>query len=137
MLKKFAVALVCGAALANAYADTVVIVSAKSSVSSLSKEQVADLFLGKETSLAGDSAVLVDMPDGAIREAFYDKVAGRTLAQVKATWSKLMFTGKGIPPKEVATPADVKKAVAASTHAVGYVDSAQVDASVKAVLTLK
>jgi hypothetical protein len=47
-----------------------------------------------------------------------------------------MFTGHGQPPKVVADAAAVKKAVAADPKAVGYIDKADVDASVKVVLTL-
>ena len=42
-------------AFGAAHADVVVVVSAKSSVGKLTKEQVADVFLGKSTSLPGAS----------------------------------------------------------------------------------
>ncbi len=41
------------------------------------------------------------------------QVAGKDEAQVKAIWSKLVFTGKATPPKELPSSADVVKAVAA------------------------
>jgi hypothetical protein len=47
-----------------------------------------------------------------------------------------VFTGQGQPPKEVADPASVKKAVAADPKTVGYIDKSDVDASVKVVLSL-
>ena len=51
-------------------------------------------------------------------------------------WSRLAFTGQGQPPKELADAEAVKKAVAADPKAVGYIDKADVDASVKVVLVL-
>ncbi len=48
-----------------------------------------------------------------VRSQFYTQVAGKDEAQVKAIWSKLVFTGKATPPKELAASADVVKAVAA------------------------
>lgn len=119
-----------------AHADVVVVVSAKSSVAALSKDQVADLYLGKSQELGGGSAALFDLPDGATKDAFYDKATGRSLSQIKATWSKLLFNGKGLPPKEAASPAELKKAIAGNPNAVGYLDSGAVDGSVKVVLKL-
>jgi len=119
-----------------AHADVVVVVSAKSSVAALSKDQVADLYLGKSQELGGGSAALFDLPDGATKDAFYDKATGRSLSQIKATWSKLLFNGKGLPPKEAANPGELKKAIAGNPNAVGYLDSGAVDGSVKVVLKL-
>jgi ABC-type phosphate transport system substrate-binding protein len=56
---------------------------------------------------------------------------------VKAIWSKLVFTGKAKPPTQLATSAEVVKAVAADPEAVGYVDRAAVDSSVKVVYEIK
>jgi ABC-type phosphate transport system substrate-binding protein len=75
-------------------------------------------------------------PSRARRE-FYAKVIGKDEAQVKARWSKLVFTGKGSAPKELPSGADVVKAVAADPHAIGYVDSSFVNITVKIILTVK
>jgi len=77
------------------------------------------------------------MPESnPVREAFYKKATDRDRAQIKAVWSRLAFTGQGQPPKELADAEAVKKAVAADPKAVGYIDKADVDASVKVVLVL-
>ena len=57
-------------------------------------------------------------------------------AQVKAIWSKILFTGRGVPPKQLLDSAAVKKAVAANPKAVGYIEKSAVDASVKVVMPL-
>lgn len=98
----------------------------------LSKEQVADVFLGKNQTVTP-----LDQPEASsIRAEFYTKATGRDLAQVKATWSRLTFSGKGQPPKELPDSAAVKAAVAADPKAVGYIDAAAVDASVKVLLSI-
>lgn len=111
-----------------ARADVVVVVSAKSAVTQLSKDQVADIFLGQ-----GGSQEPVDQDVAAMREEFYSKVTGRSAAQVKTHWAKLSFSGKGTPPKSVGGDEDVKKALAANPNAIGYIDKSKVDASVKTV----
>jgi len=98
----------------------------------MSKEQIADVYLGKS-----QAATPLDQPESApIRAEFYTKATSRDLAQVKATWSRLTFSGKGQPPKELPDAAAVKKAVAADPKAIGYIDKSAVDASVKVLLSL-
>ena len=126
-------ALALGAASANA--DIVVIVNPKNPAADLSAEQIAAIYLGTATSFPDGGAVaLADQPESAgIRNAFYQKATGRSVAQVKATWARITFTGKGTPPKELKSDADVKAFVAGDPKAIGYVDSSAVDGSVKAV----
>jgi ABC-type phosphate transport system substrate-binding protein len=48
-----------------------------------------------------------------------------------------VFTGKATPPKALPSSADVVKAVAADPNAIGYVEKAAVDDTVKVVLEVK
>ncbi len=132
-------AAVCLSLCGLAQAEVAVIVNPKSSLGALTPDQAASLFLGKSVTLPSGSAVaLTDLPDSsAVREQFYSKAAGKTSAQVKAAWSRLTFSGKATPPKELATAADVKKYVAANVDAIGYIEKAAVDGSVKVVLTVE
>jgi ABC-type phosphate transport system substrate-binding protein len=125
-------------AAAGANAEVVVIVNPKNPAANLSAEQVAALYLGNSSTFPdGGAAALADQPESAsVRGAFYEKATGRSAAQAKATWARLTFTGKGTPPKELKTDADVKAWVASDPKAIGYVDSSAVDGSVKAVLKL-
>src|SRR5688572_5717155 len=105
-------ALTLGAAAANA--DVVVIVNPKNPAANMTAEQVAAIFLGNSTTFPDGGAVaLADQPEAAgIRGDFYQKATGRSVAQVKATWARLTFSGKGAPPKELKSDADVKAFVA-------------------------
>lgn len=77
------------------------------------------------------------LPSGAAaREAFYSKVAGKSAAQVKATWARLTFSGKATPPREFSTSADARRHVAGNPDAIAYIEAFAVDASVKVVLTV-
>ncbi len=98
----------------------------------LSKDEVANVFIGRNKSL-----VPLDLPDSAAtRAAFYKKATDRDLAQIRAVWARLTFTGSGLPPKQLADGSAVKKAVAADPKAVGYIDKSDVDSSVSVVLEL-
>jgi ABC-type phosphate transport system substrate-binding protein len=134
------IAAASGIAIAiPAQAELVVIVNPKNPTTAVTTEQAAQLFLGKSASFPGGSAATaLNLVEGAaLRDEFYAKVADKNPGQVKAYWAKQMFSGKASPPREFATAAEVKKAVAADPGAIGYVDKGLVDASVKGVLTIQ
>lgn len=121
-----------------ARAEVVFVVSAKSNVSSLSADQVSDIFLGRANSFpSGGQAVPVDQHENSpAREEFYGRVTNKNAAQLKAYWSKIIFTGKGQPPKEVADSTAVRKLVADNPNIIGYVDKSALDATIKPVFTV-
>ena len=98
----------------------------------LSKEQVADLYLGR----SDDFTPIDQVVGSAIYIEFYKKVTGRDSAQIKAIWSRILFTDRGVAPKQLPNSAAVKKAVAANPKAVGYIEKSAVDASIKVALAV-
>jgi ABC-type phosphate transport system substrate-binding protein len=121
----------------TAFAQVAVVVNPKSALTTMTADQVSGIFLGKSNTLpSGGTALPTDLPDSAAtREIFYTKVTGKSTAQVKAAWSRLVFSGKATPPKELASSADVKKFVAANPDAIGYIEKSAVDSSVKVVFS--
>ena len=117
---------------AQAHAGDVVVVMA-AGAAPLTKDKVASVYIGRSNDLKP-----VDLPDSsATREAFYKKATDRDQSQIKSLWARLAFTGQAQPPKVAADAAAVKKAVAADPKAIGYIDKADVDDTVKIVLTLE
>lgn len=118
---------------ASASPDVVAVVSARSTVAELSDNQIVDIFLGKQSRFPnGEQAVPIDQSeDSAAREEFYAKFAGKSAAQLKAHWAKIIFTGRGQPPVAVANGAEVKKRLAQNPNTIGYIDEALVDDSVR------
>jgi ABC-type phosphate transport system substrate-binding protein len=116
-------------------ADVVAVVSAKSPITSLSMSQVADIFSGKASRFPnGVQALPIDQAEGsAIRNEFYSKVVGKNAAQIKAYWSKIIFTGRGQPPPIVSNNIEMKKRISDNPAAIGYIDRSLVDESVKVV----
>ncbi len=128
--------LLLSMAAGMARADVVAVVSAKSPIVSLSVSEVADIFLGKSSRLhSGIQALPIDQADGsAVRDEFYAKITGKTAAQLKAYWSKIIFTGRGQPPLAVANSVELKKRLRDNPTAIGYIEQSEVDASVRVVL---
>jgi len=117
-------------------ADVVAVVSSRSALTELSKNQVVDIFLGRVSRFPdGEQALPIDQAEGsAARDEFYAKFAGKSAAQIKAHWAKIIFTGRGQPPEEVSNSIEVKKLVIKKPHAIGYIDKNMVDGSVKVLL---
>ena len=113
--------------------DVVAVVSAKSPVISLNADQVADIFLGKTSRFPdGSQAVPIDLgEDSPARDRFYAQYTGKSPAQVKAHWSKIIFTGRGQPPRQANSSLEAKKLIADNPNAIGYIDPSQVDNSVR------
>lgn len=123
----------------TAWSEVVVIVSANSPVTTLNVAQVSDIFLGKNANFPnGATAIPVDQADGSeIRQDFYIKVTGKSPQLLKAYWSKLIFTGQGEPPREVANSETIKKLVARNPNFIGYIEKNAVDSSVKTALIVR
>lgn len=120
----------------EALAEVVVVVSAASRVTALTRHQVVDIFLGKTSRFPdGSLAAPIDGAEGsAARDEFYLAFAGKSPAQVNAHWSKAVFTGRGEPPPVAADAAALKKRLGTDPNAIGYLDESLVDASVKVML---
>jgi len=120
----------------NVVAAEVAIIANTASGGSLDAKTAKKLFLGKTKSVSGmTGVVLVGQADASpVKAEFTKKVTKKKLGKYKAYWSKMIFSGKAVPPKELANDAAVKAYVAANPNAVGYIDAASLDASVKVLL---
>jgi ABC-type phosphate transport system substrate-binding protein len=115
--------------------DVVAVVSAKSRVTTLNADQVADIFLGKTSHFPdGTQATPIDQSeDSPAREKFYAQFTGKSPAQVRAYWAKIIFTGRGQPPRQVGNSVEAKRLVVQNPNAIAYIDTAMVDDSVRVV----
>lgn len=143
-MRRLAVPSLLAAVLALAAAPApaaglVVIVSSRSQVAALRADQVADIFLGQNAHFPdGADAVALDQDLASpLRNEFYARVAAKSPALLKAYWSKMIFTGRGKPPREAHDSAEVRRQVAANPALIGYVDKGALDASVRAVLVIR
>jgi len=127
-----AVALLATAARAG---DFAVIVN-KENTSPVDKETVAKIYTGELKSWKdGAPVVAIDLPESnPVRASFSTEVLGKAVGNVKALWAQMIFSGKALPPKQVASDEDVKKLVSANKGAIGYVKQSSVDDSVRVAL---
>ncbi|MBZ0330971.1 hypothetical protein KZO25_11650 [Halomonas sp. ANAO-440] len=102
------------------------------SASSLSKAQVADIYLGKTS-----SGTLYDLPENStLYASFYEQATGRNVSQVKSTWARIVFSGQAQAPTQLPDSSAVKRAVAEDPRAIGYIEKSALDSTVKVLLDL-
>lgn len=124
---------------ASATPGLVIVAHPSNPARALSQADVMRLFTGKIKTLPGGGpAVPVGLKDGSPeKHAFDSQILNKTSNQVRAFWAQQIFTGRGTPPpREFDTPESLKAHVAAHPDAVGYLNAADVDASVKTLMTL-
>lgn len=123
----------------NSVADVAVIVNPNSSVSELDDKWLGAIFLGKKKKFPdGSSAVPIEQQPGtSARDKFNEKIIKKNEGQLRAYWSQLIFTGKGLPPEAVNGSADVKKLVSENPAFIGYIDASEIDDTVKVIRKLE
>jgi len=119
----------------SADSQVLVIVNAKNPVTRANREVVTDLFLKKRTRWSDDLAAQpVDLVQKSeTRGSFSRAVLGRDVASVRRYWAKLVFSGRGVPPPELPSDADVIKYVSEHAGGIGYVSSASGVTGVKVI----
>ncbi len=118
----------------NVAAETVVVVH-PSNTTEITLSDIKKLFLGKKQAFRnGNGAVLATLEEGnPIRKAFNTNVLNKTESMYVGYWAKLTFTGQATPPQEVSGSNDMKTFVANNPNAIGIMDQADVDDSVRVV----
>ncbi|NOX75844.1 MAG: phosphate ABC transporter substrate-binding protein [Gammaproteobacteria bacterium] len=121
--------------LANA--EVVVVVNPDNPVA-LTAKDIKRIFLGKMKSFPGSGNTIQAVnhsSKSAVRKRFDKKALGKSPKQIKAYWSRLMFSGKGNPLKEVENDAKIIELVAENPSVIGYIDSSSKTGNVKVVGT--
>lgn len=120
----------------SAYADPVVVVNARSGIEQMSRDEVTNIFLGRYRKLPGGGTALpVDLlGNSALRAEFYRKLVNKDLNEINAYWSRLVFSGKTSPPRQIETVTEILAWLAVNPDGIAYVERAQVDRRFRIVL---
>lgn len=121
-----------------AMADVAIIVN-PANTNTISDDDIKRIFLGKNKSFAsGDKVNATNLASGnGVRSEFEQKALGKSSKQVKAYWSKLIFSGKAKPLVESGSDEDAIAYVAGNPKAIAYVDASKVNDTVKVIKVFK
>lgn len=126
--------LVTSLLLSAAASAEVAVIVHPSNANALDKTAITRIYTGKAKSFPdGKQVVPINQADGGTTDAFNKSVLNKSTSQLRAYWSKLIFTGKGAPPKVVNSEAEVIELVSSNPNIIGYIDAASVNDSVKVV----
>ena len=108
---------------AETAADYRVVVNAANPVTTLTRDDVARIFLKKTTTWPNGQAVdPVDQPtSSASRRAFSKSLLDRDPGEIANYWNRLIFSGRGLPPLEKSSDVEVLSYVRDHPNAIGYV----------------
>ncbi|KAB2921284.1 MAG: hypothetical protein F9K30_14710 [Dechloromonas sp.] len=110
----------------------VVVVRQDSHIGSLNRSQVIGYFLGGARH-AGECEALDQLADA---DVFYEKLTGRTRAQIKAYWARLLFTGRTRPPRTLDGRQQLLDELLNDPQTIGYLRAERLDRRLRVVFEL-
>lgn len=119
--------------------EAIQIVTSANSRSALpmSQEEATQLFLGYRNRLNdGTLVTLIDLPVGSTRNHFYQRLTNKNPVQVRATWSRLVFSGRVRPPIEAGSAKEALEWLANMPNAIGYLPASIQDQRLKVLLVV-
>ena len=129
--------LLLGGGLARA--DAIAVITHLSTAQeSITNEELSHIYLGKTKSFpSGAAAAPINQADKSkIRQRFEEEVLGMNKRKLKKYWSKLMFTGKGKPPKAMDGDAELLNYIASTPGALGYISGDALTDKVKVLMII-
>lgn len=117
--------------------NTVVIVHKDSALDTISQRDLSAVYLYRKKTVNNVRLKAVELyHDTETKTDFHRRITGKNLQQLKAYWSRLVFTGKGIPPYSLDSETRVVDYVSVTPNAIGYVRQSKVNDSVKVINVL-
>ena len=105
----------------TARAEIVLVTAIDSTISELSRDEAEQLYMGRRAALSARGALLLlDLPTGPVRDQFYRLLTGKNPSQIRAYWSRMVFTGRALPPTESADASDAHRILLENPNAVAY-----------------
>lgn len=116
-------------------ADIIVIGNVANGIEKLSKDEVINLYMGKNRRLSsGINAIPLDLAAPNEEKAqFYQLLVHRSLPEINSYWARLTFSGQGSPPLQIASVEEILRMVSSNKGAVAYIDRKYLDKRVKLI----
>lgn len=104
----------------------------------LNASQIRNIYLAKSRMFPDGMEVLpIDQDvDDLSRVVFIKEILKKDEGNLNSYWARMLFSSKGKPPKVINNSAEMKKLIATNKNAIGYIDTKDVDSSVKVVLSI-
>ncbi|MCK6264766.1 hypothetical protein KP803_15925 [Vibrio sp. ZSDE26] len=118
------------------HADIYVVVSPNSHIESISKSELAALYLGRQRPDQHDIRLYPLDREGELRSLFFESITNMSLSQVNAYWAKLRFSGRVRPLDSFNDPDSLQKKLLANPASISYLDSKPESEQLKVVMVI-
>ena len=100
-----------------------VVVHRSNPIASLTRAELSAIYMKRTRSWHDGREILaVDQPAvSRVRERFSQTIHGKNVAYVTRYWQRLIFSGRGIPPRQLPNNAAVLDFVKTNRDAIGYI----------------
>ena len=126
------VQLLCQGALSAAVA-TVLVANPDVPVDRLSRSEVKNIFLARIKTVHGVRVRPVLLRDSELTTRFLKDEVGKTPSQFSNYYKKMIFTGRGRPPRKTVSEKEMLDYVSRTGGAIGYVSADAVTGTVKVI----
>ncbi len=115
----------------SAFSEVVIVANKTVGETSLSKEEIKNIFLGDKTKWPNNKMInFVIHESGPIHIEFLRTYIRRSQQQYKTTMKQRVFLGKGHFPKTFKSDKELIDYIAATENAIGYVEKSSVNDSI-------
>ncbi|MEM9557653.1 MAG: substrate-binding domain-containing protein [Acidobacteriota bacterium] len=103
----------------------VIIVHADNPTTSLEASKIQKMFLKKSKRWEdGEGVVAFDQDEKSpVRELFTEEIHGKSISAIKSYWQRMIFSGRDVPPEELASDQEVVARVGGERGGIGYVSA--------------
>jgi len=127
MLRKLLLVLALAAAAGVSGADAppfLVIVHHANPIQSITRAELSAIYLERLRSWPDGNEIHVydQSSKSRVRAQFSQRIHGKSVAYVIRYWQRLIFSGRGVPPRELDSSEKVIEAVRNNPHAIGYIE---------------
>lgn len=99
-----------------------IVVIGHAGLSKMDSTTIQKIFMGKTIEVGGVYITATNLKPGPLRQRFLQTFLKQDDDKYTAYWMVRRYVGKGLPPRELATPAEVIAFVQLTTGAIGYID---------------
>lgn len=105
----------------TAYAGDVVVIG-HAGLGKMDAATIQKIFMGKTIEVGGVYVTAINLKSSPLRQKFLQTFLKQDDDKYTAYWMVRRYVGKGLPPREVATPPEVITFVQSTAGAIGYID---------------
>jgi hypothetical protein len=107
--------------VSDAFAGDVVVIG-HPSLSKMDAKTIQKIFMGRLIEVEGVYVTAINLKPCSLREHFLQDFLQQDDDKYTAYWMVRRYIGKGLPPRELVSPADVMAFVQITPGAIGYID---------------